>query len=983
MKLSITRFIDCHVPTETCNFKCPYCYIGHKREFERKVGKIEHTPEEIRKALSMQRLGGCSLINFCAGGETLLGDDILPIVHAVLEEGHVVQIVTNGSVSKRFDEIAGWDGDLLSRLFIKFSFHYSELKRLNLIDPFFKNIVKVKQAGCSFTLEVTPGDELIPYIDEMKDVSMRYLGALPHVTVARNEKTARFEILTKYPEEEYRQIWGQFESPLFDLKMRLVLEKRNELCYAGEWSFFIHMGTGELKQCYRGAVIDNIYDEIDRPLHFRPIKRKCPESYCYNGHTWLSLGSIPDLDMPLHIGVRDRICADGSHWLNDTLIDFFSQKLQDSHTVYSESNSLPKVVLLGDSICEGYAKYVQERLAESTYVFRPKEIGRFSTYMLQNIANWAKDLHIGSDIDVVHFNIGLWDVVRIYGDEPLVSFEVYKDNLRRICNRIRHVFPNATLIFATTTSVRERFLEYSWLRLNKDIDRYNEAAVRVMEEEGVLVNDLHNATLAFDENMYIDGVHYTEEGYRQLSQHVAEIIEGRLPKSCDVDTEKKERTYGFKGKQPKFVRKRIEELDYEQLKDTIGDREVYIWGADQKGVFICEQLKENGISVAGFLDKTIASGDYAIIYKPEDIISEGKNDKVFIVVSMFLKHEAEILGLMRRMGFSEKDYYYPYRDWNFVFSDIGKRFNYARNSLFLQGRALAQSLDRGKLYFLLYGGHIGDEALALSWISAFRKNHYIRRMTVITSSLYAGLCNLYESDIDELIVWKKEDLEALRIYSLSVEREYVNILGANWVWFPLERKIPFPMDMVVYKTIHLGLPYDARSEYFISDDIGEEKQCLFKDIGLVQNKSVILIPYARSMPNIPLSMWEKLASILSKDYKVFTNIGAGEEPIKNTLPLNIPLKDIAAAVNYAGHAVAIRCGIADILALGRCKGCQIIYYVEDKIQDNHAKFCSLYVNGEESILCKNAIFLNGDYCEETVIQRIVDKINSEEEKKYE
>lgn len=49
----------------------------------------------------------------------------------------------------------------------------------------------------SFTIEVTPSDELIPYIDEMKEVSLREFGALPHITVARDESKPDYPLLTK------------------------------------------------------------------------------------------------------------------------------------------------------------------------------------------------------------------------------------------------------------------------------------------------------------------------------------------------------------------------------------------------------------------------------------------------------------------------------------------------------------------------------------------------------------------------------------------------------------------------------------------------------------------------------------------------------------------------------------------------------------------------------------------------------------------
>ena len=46
-------------------------------------------------------------------------------------------VVTNATVSKRFEELAKLPKELLSHLFFKFSYHYLELKQRNLLDKFF------------------------------------------------------------------------------------------------------------------------------------------------------------------------------------------------------------------------------------------------------------------------------------------------------------------------------------------------------------------------------------------------------------------------------------------------------------------------------------------------------------------------------------------------------------------------------------------------------------------------------------------------------------------------------------------------------------------------------------------------------------------------------------------------------------------------------------------------------------------------------
>ena len=140
----IKRFIDCYIPTESCNLRCHYCYITQKRKFNAKLLKLAHSPSEIRRSLSRERLGGTCLINMCAGGETLLAHDLLDVIYELLIEGHYVSIVTNGTLTDRLNEIAAWPGDLLKHVFFKFSFHFLEMKRLGWTDLFFENVHTIK-----------------------------------------------------------------------------------------------------------------------------------------------------------------------------------------------------------------------------------------------------------------------------------------------------------------------------------------------------------------------------------------------------------------------------------------------------------------------------------------------------------------------------------------------------------------------------------------------------------------------------------------------------------------------------------------------------------------------------------------------------------------------------------------------------------------------------------------------------------------------
>lgn len=331
----IKKFIDCIVPVTTCNLRCHYCYITLCHEFDKKLPKFEYNAEHIGKSLSKERLGGVCCINFCGGGETLLPSEMTGIIEEVLKQGHYVMVVTNGTVTKRFEEIVQFDKELLKRLFFKFSFQYLELKRTNQLNKFFDNIRMIDEAGCSFSLEITPNDEIIPCIEEIKNIAIENVGAIPHVSVARDTTQKRLPILTKMNREEYRNVWGQFKSKMFEFKLAMFNKKRREFCYAGSWSYFLDLGTGDLKQCYAGKVVQNIYEDISAPIVEKPIGWCCPEPHCYNAHAWLTFGDIPELEAPTYLDMRNRETQNNIVWCKEPVKSFFMQKLKDNNKQYS------------------------------------------------------------------------------------------------------------------------------------------------------------------------------------------------------------------------------------------------------------------------------------------------------------------------------------------------------------------------------------------------------------------------------------------------------------------------------------------------------------------------------------------------------------------------------------------------------------------------------------------------------------------------
>lgn len=341
------RFIDVHIPVTNCNLKCHYCYVAIGHERDSKATKFQYSAERIGMALTKERLGGICHFNLCGLGETLIPNEVVDIVKAILAEGHYIMIVTNGTLSKRFDEFCKFPEEYRKRLGFKFSYHYLELKRLKLFDCFYENVKKVHENGMSYSIELTPSDELEPYIEDIKKECMIHFGALCHITVPRDVSKPGYVLQSKHTMEQFKKIWGVFDSQLFDFKTQIWGVRRKEYCYAGAWSGLLNIGNGEFTACYGSRIRQNIFQDINKPIDFTAVGTTCRLDHCYNGHSFLALGTIPEIKSMRYNMERDRIdIRDGSHWLTPEMNAFLNQRLEDYNrefTKYDKFVNLMKI----------------------------------------------------------------------------------------------------------------------------------------------------------------------------------------------------------------------------------------------------------------------------------------------------------------------------------------------------------------------------------------------------------------------------------------------------------------------------------------------------------------------------------------------------------------------------------------------------------------------------------------------------------------
>ena len=210
---------------------------------------------------------------------------------------------------------------------------------------------------------------------------------------------------------------------------------------------------------------------------------------------------------------------------------------------------MKNLLLLGDSIRMGYDSFVQEKLAGRMNVYYSEDNGRFAQYTLRTLENWKTQLSL-PEIDVVHWNNGLWDALHLnanpggsdgeaegetispenvpakfqFDKDPLTPPDMYRYMLGRVRNRIHQLFPKAVIIFATTTPVIEEQANWAY-RSNAELESYNRIARELLRPQGVRINELGKFAAEKCQDLHRDWVHYNDEGSSLLADEIIGFLE--------------------------------------------------------------------------------------------------------------------------------------------------------------------------------------------------------------------------------------------------------------------------------------------------------------------------------------------------------------------------------------------------------------------------------------------------------------------------
>ncbi len=184
----------------------------------------------------------------------------------------------------------------------------------------------------------------------------------------------------------------------------------------------------------------------------------------------------------------------------------------------SNREELPRILLVGDSITNGYYDYVEDQLSSQTY------LGKYTTSKFVGNPDFRAELEIllnRYQFEIIHINNGLhgWDY----------TLSEYEKGLRDLVKLLAREAPDATIIWGMTTPVRLEDNLSNLGALNVRVVERNRSAREIMEDEGILINDLYQAVIDHPEYYRSDGLHFNDQGKTVQGELVAEILKDHLP----------------------------------------------------------------------------------------------------------------------------------------------------------------------------------------------------------------------------------------------------------------------------------------------------------------------------------------------------------------------------------------------------------------------------------------------------------------------
>lgn len=391
------------------------------------------------------------------------------------------------------------------------------------------------------------------------------------------------------------------------------------------------------------------------------------------------------------------------------------------------------------------------------------------------------------------------------------------------------------------------------------------------------------------------------------------------------------------------IREEIQ-INLDQLikEGRLQNKEIIVFTCTNRTQFIINYLKNKNINVTAVLDNdkaTIgATIENVFVYKPEDYLTSYKKDSIILIAHAAyptLLKQVELLGYKEDKQIIQLVKLTQFQHIAIDNNEFKKRICIVKKGEKLFSQIMVQDKQIEKVFICSPIAHIGDIYIIFLYFKEYVKVHDIKNIKIICAKGIVQQIAKIFGIRDICLILKEKEIYHLIQYAIFSNASDKKIGMLHYHGFYTTHHFnETSLNLTAFIRLVYELPQyiqpKAPIEIYNSKENLRYVEKIFFDYNLRKHKTVILFPYAKSVPTIKEEFWKKLVDeLLSKGFTVCTNSSGITEPaIKGTIAVCCKLTALREFVEAAGYMVALRSGICDLLSFANAKKIVIYPYNE-------------------------------------------------------
>lgn len=356
-------------------------------------------------------------------------------------------------------------------------------------------------------------------------------------------------------------------------------------------------------------------------------------------------------------------------------------------------------------------------------------------------------------------------------------------------------------------------------------------------------------------------------------------------------------------------------------------KKIYMFGVSDNTRQIIQILRGIGVEPRNVIDNDRSKqGSYCSMLRVislQDVENPEEGDKLYIIYSAYWR---EMLPQLVGYGILSNNIWRLNLKPGTIFGLLwhaygGKRYY----------KKLIKKYGHIPVFLCPYTGTGDIYLIGTFWDEYIKRNNITEYVFVVITEACKKVASLF--DIKNVVVVKKKYYASRLIdyYLYDQDNGQIKILNDCWPqvhtnqveWFRGYKGLHFTK---VFRRFVFDLPDNVKPVHPVFKDETERIRCIFSQYDLAYGKTVVLSPYSKTLSDLPVIFWEKVASALnSRGYYVVTNSGGKSEPaIKGTEGIFFPLDIAPQFIEKAGAFIGVRSGFCDVISGARAK--KVILY---------------------------------------------------------